>query len=128
MTLQRPPRAVLATAILFLLCASSSPADEQSFSFRVAWNNPFNPSQGEETRFEYEVFEREGPVRLNVFSADGRPVRRLADHVAPIGVSFSRTWDGRNDDGTLVDSGLYFAVLEAGDSLRKVRRVVVRRE
>ena len=54
----------------------------------------------------------EGPVRLAVFDARGRQVRLLADGRMPSGM-FTTTWDGRDDDGHLLASGLYFLRFEA---------------
>lgn len=117
-----------AALLLLVFLAFPVHSDERNFSFRVAWNNPFNPAQGQETRFEYVLFDQDGAVKLLLYSADGRLVRRLADHIAQSNTLYSQPWNGRNENGQWVDSGLYFAVLESGDASRKVRRVVVRRE
>ena len=103
------------------------PANE-AVSLEVSWNNPFNPSQGETTRFDYIVRGQESPVRLMIFSADGRLVATLAEHVAQADKLYSQAWDGRNAEGRLVDSGVYFASLDAGRWQRKVKRVAVLRE
>ncbi len=52
-----------------------------------------------------------GPVRLTVYDALGRRVRVLFDGAQASGAHTAR-WDGRNDAGTDVGSGLYFVRLE----------------
>ncbi|MBK6733467.1 MAG: carbohydrate-binding protein [bacterium] len=69
--------------------------------------NPFNP----QTTIEY-VVPAEGPVRLAVFDARGRQVRLLADGRMPSG-THTLTWDGRDDDGHQLASGLYFLRFKA---------------
>ena len=69
--------------------------------------NPFNP----QTTIEY-VVPAEGPVRLAVFDARGRQVRLLADGRMPSG-THTTTWDGRDDDGHQLASGLYFLRFKA---------------
>lgn len=116
--------------IVLLLAAApgfAAPKDE-IISLKVTWNNPFNPAQGEETRFEYRVYGKDAAVKLAVYTVDGRMVRLLADHVAQSDILYVQPWDGRNDRGTLVDSGLYFISLDAGHRQRKVQRVAVRKE
>jgi hypothetical protein len=64
-------------------------------------------------------------VRLDLFDVTGRLVRRLVD--APAGSRAVRVaWDGRDDAGTLVAPGTYFARLAAGGE-REEARVVLRR-
>jgi flagellar hook assembly protein FlgD len=69
--------------------------------------NPFNPS----TRIAFEVQAENGhteqPVRVTVYDAHGRLVRRLVDGGVVPG-EHSVTWDGRNDAGRRVASGQYY--------------------
>jgi hypothetical protein len=71
--------------------------------------NPFNPT----TRIEYEV--QSGNVSLDVFDVMGRHVRQLVQ----VGNASGRAvveWDGRDDHGQAVSSGVYFYRLVAGSS------------
>jgi flagellar hook assembly protein FlgD len=113
--------------ILLFLVAEPLHAKNDLVSLQVAWNNPFNPSQGEETRFEYSVQGEDRSVRLLLFTWDGRLVRELAHHLAQAGVVYTQAWDGRNADGELVSSGVYLAALDGGPRQRKVKRVAVLR-
>lgn len=122
------PRTRLFLAALLFFSAAGTPvpaAERDRLSLRATLNNPFNPFQGEATRLEFVVRGQDSPIRLIVFAADGHPVRMLADTLAPADAPLSVDWDGRNDDGTLVSSGLYFVVLDAGDG-KKTARVAVR--
>lgn len=124
MTIPRPRTAVF--SLLLLLCPATLPAGSGGLSLKVAWNNPFRPSQGEVTRFEYLSRGKDTEVRLTLFDASGRRVRVLADHPAQDGVLYVQDWDGADADGLIVEPGVYFAVLE-GDNQRSVRRVAVGR-
>jgi len=59
-----------------------------------------------------------GPVRLAVFDASGRLVRRLLETTLPAGPQ-AAAWDGRDDRGARLPAGIYFANLDAeGASLQ----------
>jgi len=81
-----------------------------------SWPNPFNA----ETLIAYQL-PRRAPVRLSVHDLLGRSITVLVDRVQNAGY-FSVTWDGRNDQGTKVASGVYLYVLEtpAGRETRKM--------
>lgn len=63
--------------------------------------NPFNPS----TRLRFEV-DRSGPVRLEIVDLRGRRVRTLVDGLRTPG-RHEVTWNGRDDAGAPVGSGVY---------------------
>jgi hypothetical protein len=64
-----------------------------------------------------------GPVRLIVVSPVGRVVRRLVDGVVTRGRR-EVVWDGRDDGGAFLSSGVYFYVLET-DRERMVHRLTI---
>jgi sugar lactone lactonase YvrE len=65
------------------------------------------------------------PVRLEIFDVSGRRVRTLLRRRMPAGVH-RILWDGRNDSGQRVASGLYLMRLETPAG-RRIRRLVVLR-
>lgn len=60
-------------------------------------------------------------ARVAIFDAGGRRVRTLADRPFPSGVH-AAVWDGRDENGAQVASGVYFARIEtaAGTATRKL--------
>jgi hypothetical protein len=83
-----------------------------------------NPMSGEAT-FQLSVPARSGRVRLSIYSAAGRLVRRILDGPAEWGVR-RVAWNGVDDAGRRVSEGVYFARLEAGGDTR-VRKIVLLR-
>jgi len=81
-----------------------------------AFPNPFNASVVLETQLRETG-------RLTIHNTLGQPVRRLGP--APIGAS-RRVWDGRDDAGGRMASGVYLAVLESA-AARQVRRLILLR-
>ena len=76
--------------------------------------NPFNP----ETWIPYQLAES-AEVTVHIYAADGALVRTLVfGHQTP-GIYQSRSraayWDGKNEVGESVASGVYFYTLTAGD-------------
>jgi hypothetical protein len=76
--------------------------------------NPFNPS----TRVTYSLVE-EGAVSLTVYDVQGRQVSSLDQAYREAGY-YSATWDGRNQHGSPVGSGVYFANMHVTSSTGKV--------
>jgi len=76
------------------------------FALRQNAPNPFNPS----TLIEYSLATA-GPVRLVVLDAQGRRVCTLVDALESAGVHAAR-WDGRDQAGNRVASGVYLYRLE----------------
>ena len=71
--------------------------------------NPFNPM----TTIDYELASA-GTVKLEVFNVRGQLVRNLVDGVAMPAGRHTETWDGRDNGGKSVSSGIYMVRLRAG--------------
>lgn len=82
--------------------------------------NPFNPSTT--VSFEIPVAAR---VVLGVYNGRGERVRVLVDEVRPPGLQ-SVAWDGRDDDGRRLPSGVYFSRLEVSGRIDTQRMVLLK--
>jgi hypothetical protein len=71
--------------------------------------NPFNPS----TEIRFNLVQN-AAVSLQVFDLSGRLVRTLAQGVALSEGANSMVWNGKDDAGVSVSSGVYFYRLAAG--------------
>jgi hypothetical protein len=91
----RSPIASVSTAALALALHQNHP-------------NPFNP----QTTIAYDL-PAAARVRLLIVNVSGGLVRTLVDETQSAG-SRSVVWNGRDDDGGAVSSGVYFYVLDAG--------------
>jgi hypothetical protein len=81
--------------------------------------NPFNP----QTTITFEVpLLATGDVRIFVSDLLGRTIRILQDGPAEAGYH-QVLWDGRNEEGATVSSGIYFYTLMCGDE-RVTKRMV----
>ena len=76
--------------------------------------NPFNP----ETWIPYQLADA-ADVRVKIYDVSGRLVRTISVGFKPIGYYLTREraayWDGRNETGESVSSGVYFLQFTAGD-------------
>jgi len=82
--------------------------------------NPFNPR----TTLRFTLARR-GPVRLEIFDARGRRVRRLLDRELVAG-PHSLGFDGHDDSGRLLASGVYYLLLSADDGQWRGRITLLR--
>ena len=71
------------------------------------------------------VLAEAGPVRLVVYNLMGQQIRVLADSWAAAGWHRVR-WDGRTDAGVEAASGVYWAVLKAGDTVQTAKLALIR--
>ncbi len=99
---------------------SFSPIEITSTGIVSNFPNPFNPS----TRIEYTVQEP-GEAVLEVFDAYGRRVRTLAAEWHGQGKYF-RSWDGTDEAGYPVASGIYLCRLSAPGSTTTIRMLLQR--
>ncbi|MGD1049353.1 MAG: FlgD immunoglobulin-like domain containing protein, partial [Candidatus Krumholzibacteriaceae bacterium] len=91
-------------------------------SYNLAQNfpNPFNPS----TTIKYDMKDK-GLVTLKVYNVAGQLVRTLANSVKNAG-SYTVAWDGKNDRGGSVASGIYFYKMETKDFSQTKKMVMLR--
>jgi M6 family metalloprotease-like protein len=83
--------------------------------------NPFNPT----TTIRFSIKER-GRVTLTIYNAAGQRVRTLVDEIqTPSAMGFSAIWNGTNDAGERVASGVYLYKLTTGDGYQSVRKLVL---
>ncbi len=84
--------------------------------------NPFN--NGTVVRIE---MGQAGPARLDVYDVRGRLVRCLIDGNLSLAAGpHDFPWDGRNERGRDVSSGVYFVRLSAGGVMKRGKLTLVR--
>jgi len=82
--------------------------------------NPFNPT----TTLRFEIASR-GRASLRIYDVRGALVRTLFDETREGGPGTS-TWDGRDDAGRVVSSGVYLYSLNAGGESRTRKMVLLK--
>jgi hypothetical protein len=96
------------------------PALPETFALHPCAPNPFNPL----TTIFYDVQAGAEHVSITVYDVAGRRVRTLVDGVEAAGFRRSVVWDGRDDHGHPVASGVYFYRLVAG-KFTQTRKMVL---
>jgi hypothetical protein len=84
----------------------SRPAE---FSLSQNYPNPFNPY----TNFRFAL-AKSAHVKIDIFNIVGQRVKTLVDEEMKAGV-YAADWDGKDDRGKSVSSGVYFYRMQAGD-------------
>jgi hypothetical protein len=94
----------------------------QQPAFRITGNypNPFNPS----TMIGFSL-PRAGWVSLKVYDVTGSEVRKLISESYPAG-SHSIVWDGRDNRGLPVSSGIYFSRLAVDKQITSSKMTLVK--
>jgi hypothetical protein len=89
-------------------------------TLRQNYPNPFNPA----TTINYSL-EQDVKVSLRIYDVLGRHVRTLVDDVQPVGEK-AVVWDGTDDVGRHVSSGVYMYVLNSGDEVQSQKMLLTR--
>jgi len=92
-----------------------------AFTIAPAYPNPFNAT----TVIPVSLPADAAHVSLVVFDLLGQPVRRLVDGPLSAGVHAVR-WDGRDDRGAAMSSGVYLYCMQTGDREGLGRVVLIR--
>ena len=87
--------------------------------------NPFNP----ETWIPFQL-EKSADVLVKIYDVQGRSVKTMPLGNYPAGYYLSKDkavhWNGRNDSGERVSSGIYFYQFLAGEVIKTARMVVLK--
>ncbi|MBN1164653.1 MAG: T9SS type A sorting domain-containing protein [Candidatus Krumholzibacteriota bacterium] len=90
------------------------------YSLAQNFPNPFNPS----TTIKYEM-KKKGRVRIRVYDVTGKLVKTLVSAVRDAG-PHTVNWDGENNAGHKVASGIYFYRMETEDFVKAKKMVLLR--
>jgi flagellar hook assembly protein FlgD len=91
------------------------------FKLNQNYPNPFNPV----TSIQYSVISDQSPhhVTLKIYNLLGQEVQTLVDEVQETGY-YTVTWDGRDQAGNEVSSGVYFYRIRT-DGFEKTMKMLV---
>jgi len=89
-----------------------------AFKLEQNYPNPFNPS----TTINYDL-AKSGQVRLDIYNLIGQRVKTLVNDVQSAG-SWKVVWNGKDDVGSSVASGVYFYRL-AGPNVVLTKKMVL---
>ncbi|MGB2697593.1 MAG: S8 family serine peptidase [Candidatus Zixiibacteriota bacterium] len=90
------------------------------FSVSQNYPNPFNPM----TEFSISL-PQETHVNLVVYNVMGQKVKTLVNDHMSAG-THSITWDGTNENGNVVSSGIYFYKVVAGDIMTTKKMILMK--
>ncbi len=99
---------------------SEDPTMPTSYALRQNVPNPFNPV----TTIQYQL-PVAGHVRIDVYNIAGRHVRTLVDEEQEPGYR-NTVWDGTNQGGQKVASGVYMYRMQAGGQVSDKRMVLLK--
>ena len=90
-----------------------------AYGLQANWPNPFNP----ETTIRYQL-PRVADVELEIYNTSGQRVRTLVDGRLNAG-RYEVRWNGLDDQGRPLASGLYFYRLQAGSEFQQIRKMLL---
>ncbi|HPI74665.1 MAG TPA: T9SS type A sorting domain-containing protein, partial [bacterium] len=96
------------------------PAQPTHWHLSANYPNPFNAA----TLITYQL-PQSAVVRLEIFDLLGRHIKTLVDRTEAVGVH-KVTWDGSNQQGLAMASGVYWYRLQAGSYKRSRKMLLIR--
>jgi hypothetical protein len=95
----------------------------ESFDLSQNYPNPFNPLTAIRFKVEGEKLKAPIPTTLKVYNILGQKVRTLVDEPKTPG-NYEVVWDGKDDQGKEVSSGIYFYRLDT-ENYQKIRKMTL---
>jgi len=95
-------------------------AKGKNFELAQNYPNPFNPT----TRISYMIGE-DSAIMLKIFNIQGTCVKTLKEGYETSG-NHSLYWNGKDEAGNNVASGVYFACLESANTAAIVKMLLVK--
>lgn len=92
----------------------------ETYSLSQSYPNPFNPT----TTIAYQV-PRQSVVRIEIYNTLGQKVRTLLNKRKESG-SYQAFWDGRNDGGAQMGSGVYLYRMIAGAFVQTRKMILMK--
>ena len=92
----------------------------QSFHLSQNYPNPFNPV----TTIDYSLSER-SYVEIAIFNLLGQKVRTVVDQLKQAG-QYQTEWDGRDESGQPVASGVYFSSMKTDNSVTSRKMLLLK--
>lgn len=92
------------------------------FSLQQNYPNPFNP----QTRIKYETSEKSN-IQIKIYNTIGQEIRLLVNEIKEPG-SFYIDWDGTDDYGQIVSSGVYYyqiIITNSSDRFSSTRKLII---
>ena len=106
-----------------MVIENANPELPEVFSLSQNYPNPFNPA----TTIKFQLPEKNGTATvrtvLRVYDILGRLVRTIVDEDMSPGF-YTKQWDGLNDNGVGISSGVYFYSIMAGD-FRQTKKMLL---
>ncbi len=96
----------------------------------VVYPNPVNVYKGEQVTFKYDLGSSPANVSLRIYNLAGQKIFRAdyssLDAQGQVGVD-NRTliWNGKDENGQMMGSGMYYYVLMVADKLAKSGKLIV---
>jgi hypothetical protein len=91
-----------------------------TFDLKQNYPNPFNPS----TIISYQLPQTE-MVTLEIYNALGEKVRTLINNIKEPG-NYEVVWNGKNNSGTTLPSGMYLYRITAGNYVKVMKMMLLR--
>ncbi len=99
----------------------NTPISPEEFGLHQNYPNPFNPN----TEISFAL-EEESKVELVIYDVKGKKIKTLFTGNAEADRLYNFLWNGVNENGKSVASGIYFYKLETGTKIETKRMLLVK--
>ena len=97
----------------------------QGFFLEQNYPNPFRPGAGTSLTNLQFYLDRSATTEISIFNVTGQLVKRISGGILQAG-KHGYSWDGRDETGEIVPTGVYFYHVTAGDQSLTKRLLLIR--
>ena len=110
----------------FTTTTSAGNLSGEKYDLAIDWNNPFNPSKNQITKFRFTAKDRDRDLKLRIYTISGELVADWPEQTAIKDAVYTEIWDGKNSNGNMVARGIYLVnLMDVGDNTGVTRKVAV---
>ncbi len=91
---------------------ATPPTSSGAISISGVSPNPFNPATGQTTTVSYKLTTTADQLLIYVNNSAGAKVRGIVTYRSMAAGSYTRTWDGKDNNGAVVPNGAYTIMID----------------
>jgi hypothetical protein len=110
---------------IYILAEKEKPIIKQTFLHELS-PNIFNPVKGGKVKIKYDIADPGENVTIKIYDVAGNEVCSLINEEFHTSNTYIKDWDGRDNSGKVVSSGVYILLMKTSSKTQMQRIIVIK--